>query len=182
MENFVTVTGTFPAEANIWFGQQPGTVYVQTNTWIVVATPAVTDPQTVELSVRTRNGEEQLVVPDAYAYQPTPTAPTPDPGSGGTDPTPTPSPSPTPGPGSGGSDPGSGGSDPGSGGSDPGSGGSDPETGDQPSPERQARPVADGEPVRVDSGLWVRPIDGLDDLLTTPACTTAICRPHRIGG
>jgi subtilisin family serine protease len=192
-ETFVTMTGSFPAPVHVWFGDRPGTVFVQADTWLMVQAPYVETPQVVDISLRTSADGEVLRAPEAFAYVSldggTTISPQPDPGSGG------------PGSGDSGSgDTGSGGDDSVSfpppvdpsepapvapapddgstdGGGDTSTGGDD---GDK-TRQRQARALPTGDAEQLANGLTGRPLDGLPVIGDVPACTSNPCRTRRIG-
>jgi hypothetical protein len=66
-ENIVVIDGTFPEEVVVWFGDGTGETVFQSNESILVETPRHAAPETVDVSLRTRDGEV-LVLPDAYAF------------------------------------------------------------------------------------------------------------------
>ena len=201
-ETFVTISGVFPREAHVWFGDLPATVYAQSSTWLIVGAPYVATPQIVDVSLRTSADGIVLMAPEAYAYVdvgggitlPAP-YPTPVPGPGEptappTDPTPTPTPTdPTPTP----TDPVPGPTptdpvpppgepvpaDP------PSDGGDDTSTDDDPTDhdrtrQRQARALPAGDPVDLGNGLTGRRLEGLAAVGGVPACTSDPCRTRRI--
>ncbi len=196
-DTYVSVTGSFPATAHVWFGDQPGTTYAQTDTWIVVRTPAADQVGVVDVTVRTNSDGVVLTAEDGFAYL----AVDDDRNGSGTDP-------------GEGTDPGTGeGTDPGTGdgdgpteGSDPGDeGGDDPADGDDPTdgedgsedgedgdgedgdgePDNsspQERPVTGADVVTGAGGLQLRRLDGLDALVGLAPCTNDPCEVHRVAG
>lgn len=205
-ETLVSMSGEFPAPVHVWFDDEPGSIYLQTPTWILVRTPLRAEPGNVDVTLRAGSGIV-LTVPEAYTYLEEGDRPP----VVVTDPTrPTPSPTSTPATtttttGAGNSDNNGGSGD--AGGSDgPGPddeiGGSDPGEGpriDAPDPDevdesdddgrdsdrrrsrnRQARAIPRGEPVDLGNGLVGRRLDGLAEVGGVPACRSDPCRTRRI--
>jgi subtilisin family serine protease len=189
-ETFLSLAGTFPQEAAIWFGDLPGTVYAQSSTWMVVRAPAASQPGTVELTVRTRADGVVLTVPEAFTYL---AADGPaDGGGGGTTPSttaPTPSTAPSlttsttssPSTGPTTSSPASTGPTTTSTSSPETTGG----TGDAPAPtdpvrETQVRAQPVGDPIDLGDGLRGRPLPGLAEINDVPTCSSSPCRTRRI--
>ncbi|MEM7324842.1 MAG: S8 family serine peptidase, partial [Actinomycetota bacterium] len=77
VKSTVSVTGYFPDDAYVWFGNQAGEVIYRTSTWILVQTPAVVTPGPVDL--RVRKGSIDLVVPDGFTFFDPVPDPTPQP-------------------------------------------------------------------------------------------------------
>jgi len=66
--NSVTLRGSFPASAYVWFGEQPGQVVHQTDDLITVRTPLRSLDGVVDVSLRTSGAGAVLTLPDAYAF------------------------------------------------------------------------------------------------------------------
>lgn len=202
-ETLISISGEFPSAAHVWFGDEPGTIYLQTPTWILARTPLRAEPGAVEVTLRAGQGIV-LTIPDGYAYlaegQQPPTVVDPGPGPTPTNPpavtTPTTSPD-TSDPDDGeiiGPDPGTG-VDPGQppttttdgdddGSDDEGTGGGDDddesESDGGKSRNRQARAVPTGDKVELGGGLIGRRLDGLSEVGDVPRCKSDPCRTRRI--
>lgn len=87
--NSVTIRGSFPTSAYVWFGEQPGQVVYQTDEVITVRTPLRSAEGVVDVSLRSTAAGTVLTVDDAYAFvawgddQPTGTPGTSDGTTGG---------------------------------------------------------------------------------------------------
>lgn len=66
--NSVTIRGSFPASAYVWFGDQPGQVVHQTDTAITARTPLRSTDGVVDVSLRVSGVGTALTVPDAFAF------------------------------------------------------------------------------------------------------------------
>ncbi|MEL7209540.1 MAG: IPT/TIG domain-containing protein [Actinomycetota bacterium] len=195
-DTFVSVTGRFPTEAHVWFGDLPGTTFAQTDTWIVVRTPATDAAGVVDLTVRTNSDGVVITVEEAFAYLADDggggPAPVDNPGPVG-DPTEPGTPDPgTPGggqPGTGDPAPGTPGTgtqpDPGPGTTTPGEPGDPGNEGGATAPDtggKQTRPTVDVEPFDAGNGLRLRRLDGLDSLADLAPCQTDPCPLHQLTG
>ncbi len=78
----VSLAGSFPEEAYVWFGNQQGQVLYQSSSWILVTTPPVAAPGPVDVTLRTAAGTV-LTLPAAFTFREPSTAPTAGGGSGG---------------------------------------------------------------------------------------------------
>ncbi|MEZ5409899.1 MAG: S8 family serine peptidase [Acidimicrobiales bacterium] len=102
----VSIAGSFPEAAYVWFGNQQGQVLFQSSSWILVTTPPVAEAGPVDVTLRTAAGTV-LTLPGAFTFRDAATAS--GGGSGGTGSTSAttapPAPSPTTAPASGGTSP-----------------------------------------------------------------------------
>ncbi len=67
-ENPVILSGTFPEDVVVWFGNSPGTVTSQSATTIKVRTPLQSRPGVVDITLRSRASGVVLTLPNAFAY------------------------------------------------------------------------------------------------------------------
>ncbi len=184
----VSVAGQFPDQVYVWFGDQPGDIIHQSENWILVNTPSVAVPATVDVSIR--RGDIVLTVPQAYTFfdpsggQPPAAGPLPDGIGGGQPDNPADTSPPTTSPGSGGP-----GQDSGptttsaavststtsisTSTSTPG------DDSDEPLPKRRSRATALGEPIDLGNGLTGTPLGGLESVLDVPRCASDPCRTRR---
>ena len=182
-ENLVVIKGTFRESVGVWFGEAAGRVTYADENSLQVETPLHSVPETVDVSLRTRQGEV-LRLPRAYAFVPIDSDPTVEEGNAGEQ---------TETDGNGDSD-----SEPrGESTEEPlfDSGPAGTVTIDDPPPpagdgedggrsnrsrNRQARADVIGEPRPLPNGLTGAPISGLDTVGGVPACNEAICRTRRV--
>jgi hypothetical protein len=66
--NSVTIRGSFPTSAYVWFGGQPGQVVYQTEELITVRTPLRSAEGVVDVSLRATGAGTVLTVPGAFAF------------------------------------------------------------------------------------------------------------------
>ena len=64
----VTIVGVFPEPVSVWFGDQPGTAYFQSDTLILVSTPLRSEPGQVDVSLRSMADEVVIAVPDGFTF------------------------------------------------------------------------------------------------------------------
>jgi hypothetical protein len=178
---YVSIIGSFPAPVSVWFGDQPGSVDFQSDSWLLVRTPLRSDPALVDVTLR-RSGAVVLSVADAFVFQaaagdppvvgpgPTtsgPTGTTTSPTASSTlSPTSTQTTSPTAGTAPGGTSP-----------ADTGAGGG----GDGPVASlRRQRATALSEPIELGNGLLVTPLSGLGAVRDVATCRSDPCRARSI--
>ncbi len=82
-ETMVSIIGTFPSTAYVWFGQQPGTTIYQDQNWIIAVAPASGYAGPIDVTLRSPTYGTVVLVEDGFTYvagqSPTTTAPTPTP-------------------------------------------------------------------------------------------------------
>lgn len=78
----VSITGSFPDAAYVWFGNQQGQVMHQSSSWILVTTPPVATAGPVDVTLRTAAGT-MLTLPAGFTFRDATTA-TGGAGGGGT--------------------------------------------------------------------------------------------------
>jgi subtilisin family serine protease len=64
----VTIVGTFPQPISVWFGDQPGHVFFQSETLILVATPMRSQAGYVDVVFRTPADEEVMAISDGFLF------------------------------------------------------------------------------------------------------------------
>ncbi len=66
--NVVELRGSFPSPAYVWFGDQPGTVLLQTPDLILALTPARSTPGTVNVELRQRGVGSVATMLSGYTF------------------------------------------------------------------------------------------------------------------
>ncbi len=179
-ENLVEVTGTFPGQATVWFGDSAGEMVFASEQLILVRTGRHAKAETVDVSLRSRTDGEVLNLPDAYAFlavgDDRPVVETDDEGtSNGVDINPI-------------DDPGFG-ADRGAGDlvedtpppdAGPDSGRTDAGDNTARSRNRQARAEIEGAPQELPNGLIGVPLSGMNTIGAVPKCNEDPCRTRRI--
>ncbi len=174
-KNLVTIDGSFPEPAVVWFGEAAGEVIFGSENSLLVETPLHALAETVDVSLQTRSGEV-LRLPDAYSFVPLGSDPAIEENESttnvGSDDSASDEPTfddepvdqvdvndPPPAPG--------------------GDDGDDGK-GSGKSRNRQARADVVGEPRVLPNGLTVAPMSGLETIGGVPACNEELCRTRRV--
>jgi len=201
----VSITGSFPEAAYVWFGNQQGQVLYQSSSWILVTTPQAATAGVVDVTLRTAAGAV-LTLPAAFTFREATTS-TGGGGGGGTGSTsattapPAPSPTTAPPPTSGATSPTTARSTtttaPRVGGTSPTAGPSPTTPGTNPvttapaataspattaptDPALSPRAVAAGAPVDLGGGLSGVAFSNWSTLGSVPACASDPCRARSI--